>query len=93
VSQFEISAFNFLQGSRRLPSGIGGNQKQAVDQGRLRGSRLFQEFRNLELVEAVMPGRLPFVAHEQPSGLRIEDKTPGILIGRSRPAPTGKICD
>jgi hypothetical protein len=37
-------------------SGVSRNQEQAVDQGRLGGSGLLQEFRDLEFVDAVMPG-------------------------------------
>ena len=67
--------------------GVGRSQKQAVDQGGLCCSRLFQEFRDLELVAAAMPGSLPFMAHQQaPRGL-IKHQTPGILIGRGGPAP------
>src|SRR5450432_3527946 len=69
------------------PSGVSGNQKQAVDQGGLCGSGGLKKFRELPFVEAVMPRSLPLVAHAQALRLRIEHKAPAILIGRGGPAP------
>jgi hypothetical protein len=77
-----VSVLNFGR------SGIDGKQKQAIDQGRLGASRLFQKFRDLQLVEAAMLGSLPFMTNQQASGFRVKDKTPRILIGRGRPTPT-----
>jgi hypothetical protein len=56
-----VSVLNFGR------SGIDGKQKQAIDQGRLGASRLFQKFRDLQLVEAAMLGSLPF--NDEPAGV------------------------
>src|SRR5260370_27763658 len=67
-------------------SGVRGNQKQAVDQRRLRSPGLFQEFREFQVVEAVMPAGLPFLRHAQTPGVEVEDPRPITLIARARPA-------
>jgi hypothetical protein len=77
-----------FRGRPRSPAGLSGvsrDEKQAVDQGRLFDSALLQKFCELELVEAAMPGGLPFVPHQQAPGFRIEHKTPRIPIGGAGP--------
>jgi hypothetical protein len=56
--------------------GVGGYPEQAVDQGGLRAAGLLQEFGDVPIVEAAMPGSLPFVAYQQTSGFGIEDERP-----------------
>src|SRR5258708_15552521 len=74
-------------GYRLGPSDFRGNHKQTVDQGCLRGSGLLQKFCDLQLVEAAVVGRLPFVTHEQALGFRVKYQPPRILVGRPRPTP------
>jgi hypothetical protein len=67
--------------------GVGGNQKQTVDQGGLRFAGVFQKFRDFQFVEAVMPGSPPFVSHQQTPGFGIEHQTPRVLVRRRGSAP------
>jgi hypothetical protein len=64
--------------------GIGVNLEQGLEEGALRGAFVLQKFGNLELVEAAMTDRLPFVTDEKTAVGAIKDQCPPIFIPRRR---------